>query len=72
MSAPVSASVYESLAGAYWAVARHECAIAKRCREAGANKLVIVHLASATEAEHRARAAEESARHLWDNPSEAA
>ena len=67
MSAPVSASVYESLAGCYWSAAHHERAIAERCRDARAWRLAMQHTSSAVEAEQRARAAEESARYLWDH-----
>ena len=71
MSTPVAASIYESLAGAYWSVAHHERAIAERCRKAGANLLALDHQGSAARAEILARDAEDSARQLWANPSEA-
>ena len=66
MSAPVAASLYESLAGAYWAVANHEKAIAERCKEAGASALALDHQNYAARAEISAREAEDSARHLWE------
>ena len=66
MSAPVAASLYESLAGAYWAVANHERAISERCKEAGASALAMAHQSAAVSAEQHARDAEYSARHLWE------
>ena len=66
MSAPVAASLYESLAGAYWAVANHEKAIADRCRKAGATGLAKTHEDESARAERRARDAEDYARHLWE------
>ena len=66
MSAPVAASLYESLAGAYWAVANHEKAIAERCRESGSASLAMTHQAASAEAERKAREAETSAKYLWE------
>ena len=66
MSAPVAASLYESLAGAYWAVANHEREIADRFRKAGAKQLAKTYENRSARAERRARDAEEYARHLWE------
>lgn len=69
MSAPIAASLVESLAGAYWQVHNIETALAERYHEAKAYRAALDHKGRAAEARQRAQESEIDARALWSMPS---